>query len=90
MTTVFDSLPEPIRTRAAERAVELDLPATDTFLLALIDDVGERQKALEALLIEGLESGPAIPVTEQFWEDLRREHEDRMRQDQTAGHHARV
>ena len=31
----------------------------------------ERKKAeLEALLIEGLESGPAMPITAQWWDEL--------------------
>ncbi len=31
----------------------------------------ERKKAeLEALLIEGLESGPAVPITPQWWDEL--------------------
>lgn len=34
-------------------------------------DERERKKAeLEALLIEGLESGPAVPITPQWWDEL--------------------
>ena len=90
MTTVFDSLPEPLRQQAAERATQLGLPAEDTFLLALIDDVGERRKALEAFIVEGLNSGPAIPMNEAFWDDLLREHEEQMRQGEAQGHDAPV
>jgi hypothetical protein len=34
--------------------------------------VAARRERLNQLIQEGLDSGPAIPVTPEFWEDLRR------------------
>jgi antitoxin ParD1/3/4 len=40
--------------------------------------VARRRERLNQLLQEGLDSGPPIPVTPQFWEDMRRRLEERM------------
>ena len=85
MTTVFDTLPDAVRQRARERAAELNLPVADTFLPALIDDLGERRRVVEALILEGLASGPGIEATDQFWDDLISKHEQRMMQVENPG-----
>ena len=38
------------------------------------------QEELEALLLEGLQSGPAVEATPEFWEDLKRRALGRRRQ----------
>ena len=90
MTTVFDSLPQPVREKAEARAVELGLPADDLFLLTLIEDEAERRKALETILLESLNSGPGIEVTDEYWDDLLRKHEGRMQGIRAAAHDATV
>lgn len=40
--------------------------------------VAARRERLNQLIQEGLDSGPAIPVTPEFWEDMRRRLEERM------------
>lgn len=50
----------------------------EEYIVSLMDDAEARGRyevrsddELEAKLLEGLESGPGIPVNEAFWEDLR-------------------
>ena len=41
----------------------------------------ERKKAeLEALLVEGIESGPAMPITPQWWGELLNEVDEKLKQ----------
>jgi hypothetical protein len=40
--------------------------------------VAQRRENLERLLQEGLDSGPPIPVTPEFWEDMRRRVEEKL------------
>src|SRR4051794_3950866 len=39
--------------------------------------VEKRKREIEALLIEGLESGPSVPMTAEDWADIRREVHER-------------
>lgn len=49
------------------------------YVQALVEDAKKRKsiEKLEALLEEGLQSGPATEWTEQDWEDISREIEER-------------
>lgn len=51
-----------------------EYPNAAAYLKSLVDLERSRTEdsRLEALLIEGLESGEPIPVTPEFWQDLRR------------------
>jgi hypothetical protein len=40
--------------------------------------VAARRERLDQLIQEGLDSGPAIPVTPEFWDDMRRRLEERL------------
>lgn len=53
----------------------------DEYLLALIRDAQKRKagERLEALLLEGLESGPATEMTDDDWDDMRRRFDERHR-----------
>jgi hypothetical protein len=56
----------------------------DDFDFGLVDGtdsperVAKRRERLNQLLQEGLESGPPIPVTPEFWADMRRRLEERL------------
>ena len=46
--------------------------------------IDESRKRLEAALIKGLDSGPAIPVNEEFWAERRRILAERIAAQKTA------
>ena len=72
MTTMNVSLPESLRKFAEERARTRYSSASE-YLRDLIrrDQKEAAKEKLEALLIEGLESGEPIVVTEDYWEKKR-------------------
>ena len=72
MTNVNVSLPETLKKYIEEQVASGDYGTTSEYLRELIREDKKRkaQAKLEALLIEGLESGDAIPVTPEFWKDL--------------------
>ena len=72
-------LPEPLRQFVEERVAEGGYGTPDGYLLALVREDQKRQaKAkLEALLLEGLDSGPATPMTDEDWDEMRRRFDER-------------
>ena len=75
MQTMSISLPEPLKEFVDEQVNSGRHSSASDYVRELIRDdarrkVGER---LEALLLEGLNSGDPIPVTEEFWEERRGE-----------------
>ena len=75
MTTLNFSLPEYLK-----RWVEAQVAAggngdTSEYIRELIrfDRKRKAEERLEALLLEGLDSGPPIEITPEFWERKRRE-----------------
>ena len=74
MTSMNVSLPESLRSFAEEKARE-GFSSTSEYIRELIrrDKKQFAKEKLEALLIEGLESGEPIVVTEDYWENKRQE-----------------
>ena len=75
MQTMNISLPEPLKEFVDEQINSGRHSSASDYVRELIRDdarrkVGER---LEALLLEGLNSGDPIPVTGEFWEERRSE-----------------
>ncbi len=68
------SLPESLRAFAEERA-RRDYSSTSEYIRELIrrDQKDAAKEKLEGLLLEGLESGEPIVVTEEYWESKREE-----------------
>jgi antitoxin ParD1/3/4 len=74
MTSMNVSLPESLRTFAEERASARYSSASEYIRELIRRDQKEAAKEkLEELLIEGLESGKPIVVTEDYWEKKRQE-----------------
>jgi len=71
------SLPEALACAAVERTREEGHAGPDAYVRALVlADLKRRdEERLEAMLLEGLESGPGVmagsPEWEEFWDDLR-------------------
>lgn len=67
------SLPETLREYVEERVAEGSFANVSDYVRALIrDDRAKRAQAnLEAMLLEGLASGPPIEANDAYWEDLK-------------------
>ena len=73
MTSMNISLPDSMRDWLDEQVTTGGYGTASEFVRELIRDAQKRaaQEKLEALLIEGLESGPPIEITEEYWKQLR-------------------
>lgn len=81
MTSLNISLPESMREFVDKQVVSGGYGTASEYVRELIREEQKRkaQEKLEALLIEGLESGPPIPVTPEFWKELRAEMLERLK-----------
>ena len=78
-TSMNVSLPEALKDYVQERVAEGTFSNPSDYVRALIREDMRRQaeEKLDALLMEGLNSGPAEPMTAKDWADIRadrREH----------------
>lgn len=74
-TAMNVSLPETLKEYVQERVAEGTFSNPSDYVRALIRDDMRRQAEakLEALLVEGINSGPAEPMTPKDWADVRAE-----------------
>ena len=79
MTTMNVSLPDEMKAFVEEQVQRGGYSTASEYLRELIRDAQKQaaEERLEKLLLEGLDSGPATPMTKKNWEDLRRELERR-------------
>ena len=72
MTNMNVSLPETLKEYVETQVVNGGYGTTSEYLRELIREDRKRraQEHLEALLLEGLESGDSVPVTPEFWKEL--------------------
>ena len=72
MSTLQITLPESLQRFVLGRVTELGLDQPDQYIEQLLEE--EQRRRLEEYYMEecrkGLESGPSIPITPEFWEDL--------------------
>jgi len=80
MGTLNISLPDPMRAYVEEQAQAGGYSTVSEYLRALIreDQKRKAQERLEALLLEGLESGDASALTSKDWEEVRRQVRKRL------------
>jgi antitoxin ParD1/3/4 len=81
MTDINISLPESMREFVEQQVAQGGYGTVSEYLLALVRDAQKRtaQERLEALLLEGLESGPATEMTDDDWDEMRRRFDERHR-----------
>jgi antitoxin ParD1/3/4 len=85
MPTVMISLSDSLNDFAEAQAAAKGHRTIEDYLQSLLQAEKAQQDArLEALLLEGLASGDAMPLGESFWQDLRAEAERAVRGDQPA------
>jgi len=79
MTSLNISLPEPLRAFVDEKVKTGGYGTASEYIRDLIrrDQAQAAEERLEALLIEGLDSGDPVEVTSGFWHQLRAELEER-------------
>ena len=74
MTTLNISLPESMRTYIEETVSRGGYSTASEYIRQLVRDDQKRaaKERLEGLLMEGVESGPAVEMTAADWDELRR------------------
>src|SRR5438552_2958817 len=90
MATMNISLPDSMKEFIEEQAAKKGFDTVSEYMWALIREDQERQaerERIDARLIEGLESGPATPMTHADWDGIRNEVSKRhaVRQGRTNG-----
>jgi antitoxin ParD1/3/4 len=73
MTTINISLPDQMRLFVEEQVAAGGYSTTSEYIRSLIRQDNERKnkEQLDSLLLQGLASGEAIEVTEQWWDEKR-------------------
>lgn len=74
MATMTISLPEPLRSFVENQVAEAGYGTASEYLRELIraDQKRRAEEKLEQLLLEGLNSGPATPLTKADLDEVRR------------------
>jgi antitoxin ParD1/3/4 len=82
METMNIALPDTLKTFVETQVVEGGYSSASEYIRELIraDQKRKAEEKLEALLLEGLNSGEPIEVTEAFWDEKRRQLSERHRQ----------
>jgi antitoxin ParD1/3/4 len=81
-TVLSVALPEPLGEHVRERAAQGGYGDPGDYVRALIaEDMRQRaeEERVDALLLEGLNSGPAEPMTREDWDYIRAEAQRRAR-----------
>ena len=75
MASLNVQMPDPIREYVDERAKEGNFGTPTEYIRHLVreDQKAREKELLEKMLLEGLNSGEPIPITEEYWEEKRKE-----------------
>jgi len=86
MNTMNISLPESMRAFVEQRVTSGEFSTTSEYIRQLIREDQKRltQERLESLLVEGLESGQGSELSDQWWEQKKRELLGRLKRKQDA------
>jgi antitoxin ParD1/3/4 len=78
MTTVTISLPESLKAFIDRQMATKGYGNVSEYFRSLLRDAQKQEEdaRLEALLLEGLAAGDDIPLTPEFWKDLKAEARD--------------
>ncbi len=84
MATMNISLPDPMKEFVEAQVTEGGYTTTSEYVRELIraDQKRRTQERLEALLLDGLDSGPPVEATPEFWQQLRTDLLERYRKAQ--------
>ena len=69
MTTMNISLPDSMRTFIEQKVAQGSYSTASEYIRQLVREDQKRaaQERLESLLMEGIESGPSIEITPEYW-----------------------
>ena len=83
MTTIDLSLPEELKAFIETEAEHAGYPSAGKYVEAVLREMWKRSAitGLETQIKEGLDSGPSLEVTPEFWRGLK----ERLRQRHAAG-----
>ena len=86
MATMNISLPDALKGFVESEVSDGGYSTASEYFRELLRDAQKRkaEAKLEKLLLEGLESGEGVPVTPEWWENLRRELVERHRKRESA------
>jgi antitoxin ParD1/3/4 len=88
MKSLNISLPESMRVYVEEQVASGGYGTASEYIRSLIRSDQKRQATLhlEAMLLEGLNSGTATPMTEQDWASIRAKVQEKVAQRQGKSH----
>lgn len=74
MATLHLNLPDRLKAAAEQRAAAAGYGSVDSYIASLIeaDEIAPINDEMEAELLKGLDSGPAVDITPDFLADLKR------------------
>jgi antitoxin ParD1/3/4 len=80
METMNIALPESIKHFVQEQVTEGGYSSASEYVRELIREAQKRKvsERIDNLLLEGLDSGQAIPVTPEYWEEKKRRLTERL------------
>jgi antitoxin ParD1/3/4 len=80
METMNIALPEPMKHYVQERVSEGGYSSVSEYIRELIraDQKRKVEERIDALLLEGLDSGKPIAVTQEYWEEKKRKLTERL------------
>ena len=69
MTTMNISLPEPMRAYVEQQVAQGGYSTASEYIRQLVREDQKRaaKQRLESLLMEGIESGPSVEITDEYW-----------------------
>jgi antitoxin ParD1/3/4 len=80
METMNIALPDAMKHFVQDRVSEGGYSSVSEYVRELIraDQRRKAEERIDALLLEGLDSGPPIPVTAEYWEEKKRRLTERL------------
>lgn len=80
MDTMNIALPESLKQFVQERVTAGGYSSVSEYMRELIraDQRRKTEERIDALLLEGLDSGEPIPVTDEYWDEKKRKLEQRL------------
>ena len=80
METMNIALPEAMKLFVQDRVSEDGYSSVSEYVRDLIraDQKRKAEERIDALLLEGLDSGPPLPVTPEYWEEKKRKLTERL------------
>jgi len=80
METMNIALPDAMKHFVQDRVAEGGYSSVSEYVRELIraDQRRKAEERIDALLLDGLDSGPSIPVTPEYWEEKKRKLTERL------------